>query len=160
MLPTLKLEKDEKIIKPISIGKIYTENTCEIYQTNKFNSFNEDISYTPIYIQNYVEKLFEVRITVINNKVFPVKIEAGDKLDWRKSYNTNKYSVIEVPDKILKDIFNMMKSFELKFGAFDYIVNKNNEWVFLEINPNGQWLWLEKVLKLQISNAIIDYLIE
>ena len=53
-----------------------------------------------------------------------------------------------------------MRDFELKFGAFDFIVNKSDEWIFLEINPNGQWLWLEKILDIPISECIFKYLID
>lgn len=52
-----------------------------------------------------------------------------------------------------------MKDMNLSFGAFDYIVTLDDEWIFLEINPNGQWLWLEQSLDLDISQKIIDYLI-
>ena len=45
------------------------------------------------------------------------------------------------------------------FGAFDFIVTPENEWIFLEVNPNGQWLWLEQSLSLDISKKILDNLI-
>lgn len=77
------------IIKPIYTGRLYKGDTCEIYQTNFFDDFGEDISLTPIYLQEYVEKLFEVRVTVINRKIFSVKIESQNLLDWRKGYDTN-----------------------------------------------------------------------
>ena len=54
----------------------------------------------------------------------------------------------------------MLSYYNLVFGAFDYIVTPQNEWIFLELNPNGQWLWLEEALKLDISNKIIEYLSE
>ena len=53
----------------------------------------------------------------------------------------------------------MLKDFGLMFGAFDFIVDQNGDWIFLEINPNGQWLWLEKILGLPISKKIVDYLV-
>jgi len=51
-----------------------------------------------------------------------------------------------------------MEELGLKFGAFDFIVN-NGEYFFLEVNSNGQWGWLEKTLRLSISDAIIDFLL-
>lgn len=154
-----KFSSIETIIKPISIGKIYDKDRCEIYQTSYFYDYEEDISLTPIYLQEYVKKTYEVRLTIINEKVFPVKIISKNKLDWRKGYADNEYSIIDIPDLILKQTTKMLNDFELKFGAIDYIVNENNEWIFLEINPNGQWQWLEKELNLNISNEIINYLI-
>jgi glutathione synthase/RimK-type ligase-like ATP-grasp enzyme len=46
----------------------------------------------------------------------------------------------------------------LSFGAIDIIKKLNGEYVFLEINPNGQWAWLETELDLKISDEIINYL--
>ena len=53
----------------------------------------------------------------------------------------------------------MMEDFNLIFGAFDFIVTPEDKWVFLEVNPNGQWLWLEQSLNLDISKKILDNLI-
>ena len=151
--------KDKKnIIKPITTGKVYHEDYCEIFQTNYFDGYGKDISLTPVYIQNYVGKKYEVRLTVVDNQFFGVKIFAGDLVDWRKSYNSNQYENIIVPEIIRNQVTNMMRAFDLHFGAFDYIVSEDEKWYFLEVNPNGQWLWLEEKLGLKISNAIIDYL--
>lgn len=66
---------------------------------------------------------------------------------------------ISCPDGIIMKCYKLMDDFNLAFGAFDFIVTPENEWIFLEVNPNGQWLWLEKSLKLDISKKIIEYLI-
>lgn len=110
----------------------------EIYQTNYIDDLNEDISLTPLYIQNYIEKSYEVRLTCIDNKVFAVRIDSEDKLDWRKDYSGLKYSVIDCPQNIKNRCFKLMEDFDLEFGAFDFIVSKEDKWIFLEINPNGQ----------------------
>ena len=54
----------------------------------------------------------------------------------------------------------MMDDFSLNFGAFDFIVTPDDEWIFLEINPNGQWLWLEQKLGINISKKIVEYLVD
>lgn len=158
---TLKsYSNNETIIKPLTTGKVYTETECELYQTNYFNFANDDITLTPIYLQNYIKKQYEVRITVINKNFYTVRIDTEDKLDWRKDYENHKYTIIECPEKVKKECNKMLSYYNLVFGAFDYIVTPNNEWVFLELNPNGQWLWLEEALQLDISNKIIEYLRE
>ena len=53
----------------------------------------------------------------------------------------------------------MLEDLELKFGAFDFIVDEEDNWVFLEVNPNGQWQWLEEKLNLNISEKIVEYLV-
>ena len=51
-----------------------------------------------------------------------------------------------------------MVSLRLTFGAIDLIETPKGEYVFLEINPNGQWLWLDDMLDLGISAAVADWL--
>lgn len=153
------LECYKTIIKPICTGKVYKKEICEIYQTSIFDSFDEDISLTPIYLQEYEAKFFEVRVTIVNKKIFPVKIESKDAVDWRRDYEHNQYSIINVPDEITDRMLKMMDDFDIGFGAFDFIVNSDGKWIFLEVNPNGQWQWLECALKLDISAEIINYLI-
>lgn len=47
----------------------------------------------------------------------------------------------------------------LRFGALDFLVTPSGEWYFLEVNPNGQWAWIEQETGLPISSAIADALI-
>ncbi|MEJ2669125.1 MAG: MvdD family ATP-grasp ribosomal peptide maturase, partial [Gammaproteobacteria bacterium] len=47
----------------------------------------------------------------------------------------------------------------LNFGCIDMILTPDDEFVFLEVNPNGQWLWVEHSLGCNISGAIADKLI-
>lgn len=148
------------IIKPLSVGKVYRKNQCEIYQTSYFDRYEENISLTPIYLQKYIEKLYEVRLTIINNICFPIKIVSENQLDWRKGYDKNQYSIVDVPNEILNSCKKMLYDFNLKFGAFDFIVDRKGNWIFLEVNPNGQWLWLERALNLKMSEEIVNYLTE
>lgn len=148
----------KSIIKPITTGKIVNKNISELYQTNYFSDLNEDITLTPIYLQEYEDKKYEVRLTYINGKAFTVRIDSEDKLDWRKNYSGLKYSIVECPIYIENVCLRLLKDFDLQYGAFDFIVNKKGEWVFLEVNPNGQWQWLEQELQLPISREIISFL--
>lgn len=52
----------------------------------------------------------------------------------------------------------MTRTLKLRFGAFDFIVTPAGEVVFLEVNPSGQWLWLDRVAGLAISDAMADLL--
>lgn len=153
-------DSNKSIVKPISIGKINTKNNIEYIQTNIVNDdFNiEDIVLSPAYFQEYVNKDFEVRVTVINDMFYNVKIVSSDKIDWRKTNSKNIYENMELPKEIKEKCNKMLKIMKIDFGAFDFIVY-NNEYFFLEVNPNGQWYWLEEALKLNISDSIHKYLV-
>lgn len=147
------------IIKPLTIGKTYGKNGWELYQTNLFRGIEEDIALTPVYLQHYIKKQYEVRITIIAKKVYAVRIDTKNKIDWRMDYSNHRYSLIDCPKDIIRKCYQMMLDFNLVFGAFDFVVTPENEWIFLEINPNGQWLWLEQSLGLDISQHILNNLI-
>ncbi len=45
-----------------------------------------------------------------------------------------------------------------RFAALDFIVDPDDQWWFLECNPNGQWAWIEEETGLPISSALADAL--
>ena len=155
-----KCINDQRIIKPISVGKIETSSGIAIIQTNLMheNDSYDSPELTPVYIQEYIKKSFEVRITVVDDDFFAVKIVSDNMIDWRAG-NNNQYEIIDIPIEIKKCIKMMMKDFQLRFGAIDYIVDVDGIWYFLEINPNGQWQWLECILGLSISDSIMNMLL-
>lgn len=150
----------KRIIKPLTTAKIKVSSGVELYRTNYCDDISENISLTPIYVQEYIEKSYEVRLTYINGYFFAVRIDSVDKLDWRNDYEGHTYTVITVPPQIVSLCEQMLSDFGLNFGTFDFIVNKDAEWVFLELNPNGQWLWIEHSMGIPISKHIVQYLTE
>ncbi len=153
-----KYINNQRIIKPISVGKIETSSGIAIIQTNLMheNDSYDSPELTPIYIQEYIKKDFEVRITVVDDDFFAVKIVSDNMIDWRAG-NNNQYELIDTPIEIRNCIKMMMKDFQLRFGAIDYVVGNDGKWYFLEINPNGQWL--ECILGLSISDSIMKILL-
>lgn len=63
-----------------------------------------------------------------------------------------------LPPNVEKQLLGLMKVLDLQFGAIDLIRTPNDEYIFLEINPNGQWLWIEDQLGLAVSRAIAEWL--
>ena len=128
-----------------------------------FYQFYQTISLAPTQLQEYVEKAFELRITVIGEKVFAVKIDSQaheeTKVDWRLHTQMNPHSIFELPAKIEKFCIEFLKEQNLLYGAMDFIVTPNNEYVFLENNPFGQYLWLEIETKIPLTEAMCDLLI-
>ncbi len=153
-----KISNPKRIIKAINMGKAVLDGQTELYHTNYFKELEQDISLMPLYIQEYVTKKYEARVIIINNQVYTVRIDSRDKLDWRRDYIGNTYKLVEAPDGVVAFCKQLLKTFGLAFGAFDFIVRNDEQWVFLEVNPNGQWLWLERELNIPVSESIIRYL--
>ncbi|MBA7942506.1 hypothetical protein [Citrobacter sp. RHBSTW-00271] len=147
------------IIKPLSSGIVEYDSKREYVQTNlvDFNKDTSHLKYGPCYFQEFQNKEYEVRITIIDNYVYPVKIISENKIDWRKNNNKIQYELIDIPNQIRKQCFNLMKKLDISFGCFDFIVMQD-KWYFLEVNANGQWVWLEMELGLDISSKILRHL--
>jgi len=77
-----------------------------------------------------------------------------------KSIEPLPHSKIIIPKKIEKQCISLVKKLGLNFGAIDFVLDENNEFIFLEINPNGQWAWIETQLNYPISETITNLLIE
>ncbi|WP_109435647.1 MvdC/MvdD family ATP grasp protein [Aquimarina sp. AU119] len=152
------------IIKPIRQGRIKEKNGFKSIFTNKVGLDKiqrvENFDLTPCIFQEYIEKEYEIRVTVVDKKVFSAKVDSQineeTKVDWRKKkIPFEKYLL---PPAIVKKCITITESLNLSFGAIDLIKTIDGEYVFLEINPNGQWAWLEMEADLKISDEIINYL--
>ncbi len=113
----------------------------------------------PMIFQEYVDKSFELRITVVGDDVFPCAIYSQNSEKTREDYRrydfkNTPYSRYELPDDIKLRCIEITKKFGLKFGCIDVAVTPEGEYVFFEINPNGQWLGIEMITGLPIASSI------
>lgn len=108
------------------------------------------LSACPGIFQRRVEKSFEVRLTIFGE--FPIAVKIFDypdeslAVDYRIAQYKVSHERIEVPSEILDKCLQMMKRLGIEFGCFDFIVSPDGAYHFLEINPTGQFLWVEEVL--------------
>lgn len=81
-------------------------------------------------------------------------------VDWRKGGRIDlRHQVIELPSSIATSCLALVAKLNLKFGAIDLICDQEDNYWFLEINPNGQWAWIENQTSLPIASAIVDELV-
>jgi glutathione synthase/RimK-type ligase-like ATP-grasp enzyme len=120
------------------------------------------IRASPGIFQKFVPKAYEVRTTVVGARVFSGKInsQASDetRVDWRHKPFDIEEEPITLPTDVEAKILALMRAFGLVYGAFDFIVTPDGRHVFLEVNPAGQYLWVEATTKLPITAAIVDLL--
>lgn len=126
-------------------------------------AFLEYVYLAPTFFQEYIEKKIELRITVIGEKVFSCEIHSqevdGAKIDWRAVEPWDiPHKIHHLPHDLEKKLINYINSYNLSFGAFDFILRPNGEYVFLELNPNGQWYWIEMMTKMPMAKAMAELL--
>ena len=54
-------------------------------------------------------------------------------------------------------MFKLNRELGLLVSSIDFIQRKNGELVFLEINPIGDWNWIEKQTNLPITKSMFDF---
>jgi MvdC family ATP-grasp ribosomal peptide maturase len=124
----------------------------------------ESLRYCPMVFQEQISKQLELRVVYVNGKVFVGALDAGvyaaSKADWRKpGVEVGLWQHHELPDELVRRLQAFMGKFGLLFGALDFILTPSGEYVFLEVNPIGEWGMVERDLDLPISSAIADTLI-
>jgi glutathione synthase/RimK-type ligase-like ATP-grasp enzyme len=123
------------------------------------------LSICPATFQELLPKSLEIRVTVVGNRVMSAAIDsqvsARAAHDWRRDgvrmiHDWQHYQLpLDVEEKILR----VMDHFSLNYGAIDIILTPDGRHVFIELNPCGEFFWLERAPGLPISDAIAELLL-
>lgn len=122
------------------------------------------IRRNPNLFQRYIDKKYEIRITALKDEVVGIAIHSQDsdqsKIDFRRyDFENVPYKKVELPQNIIHFCRDLLEHYNLSFGEIDMIYTPNEEYVFLELNPNGQWLWLELKSGYNLTKDIAENLI-
>lgn len=153
------IDGEEVILDDYS--KEYLFYSKKVPAGDMFSQPEEAFSQTACFVQKYIEKRYELRVTVCCNDIVACKLDSQDleegkgKEDWRQGYDFGlKHEIVQLPDKINTFCIDFLKRMHLNFGCFDFIVTHDGEYVFLECNPNGQWMWIEIYTGFHISKIV------
>ena len=101
-------------------------------------------------------------MTVIGSRIFAAEISNSNKSvsgDWRLIKNQVSYRKINLKQGLKNKCIKLIRALGLVYGAIDF-VTKGNKFIFLEVNPTGEWGWLEKKLDFPISETIAKTLMK
>lgn len=158
--------KGDIVVKTLSGGAVLNENNPTAIFTNVLKpddgKYLGNVRFAPTLFQEYVPKSVEIRTTVVGNQVFAAEIHSqsleGTRHDWRRKVLELVHKPHQLPKDIEQKCLSLVRSFGLHFGAMDLILTPRDRYVFLELNPNGQWAWIEDLTGLPITDALVDVL--
>ena len=105
----------------------------------------ESVTTVPCLFQELLPKRSDVRVTVIGDELFAAEaVASGDGLDWRRHGPRVEWTPARLPDDVTDGCRALVASYGLAFGAIDLIGTPDGGTVFLEINPNGQFLFVQQ----------------
>ncbi|RTY94967.1 MvdC/MvdD family ATP grasp protein [Flavobacterium sp. GT3R68] len=123
----------------------------------------DSLCYCPMIFQRMIPKEYELRIIYVDGIFFTGKIDATasetGKIDWRAANDLSGWEKYTLPPEVCSSLTNMMLKMGLFFGAIDMIRQKDGRYIFLEVNPQGEWGMLQRDLDYPIGEAIAEKLV-
>lgn len=105
----------------------------------------------PIILQSCVERGIDLRVTIVGNELFAGAVAFdGDFEDWRVAADA-AFRKQEIQPQLKRKLIELMRALGLATGSLDLRVSRDGTPYFLEVNPSGQFLFLELELNLPIS---------
>lgn len=157
------------VCKPLYDGWVASASADRIFWTTRFdladNDALEDLAGEPYLFQALVPKRYDVRVTVIGNDAFSVAIDSQDipdsEIDWRRSDVENlDHRVENLDPPLARRCVDLVASYGLAFGAIDLARRPDGGYTFFELNPNGQWAWIEQRTGLPLRARLADLLLD
>ena len=125
-------------------------------------SLIDNVKYAPVIFQEYIPGGIDLRITVIGERFFTGAIYSENtsyNVDFRMVMDEARMEPFELPPEVRSGLLRLMEQLGLHYGAIDMRLAPDGEFVFLEINPSGQWLFVEYGTGLPITDALVEFMI-
>jgi glutathione synthase/RimK-type ligase-like ATP-grasp enzyme len=165
----IKTFNGEVIAKTLRQSFVSNFNGKSIIYTNIVDNESlesiERVKNCPVIFQQFIKKKSDIRINVFGDEVYATELCSQQsksekiRVDWRRA----KIGEIEhksycLSEDMVDRIIKFTRSYGLEFGALDFVLSTKDELIFLELNPNGQWGWIEQLTKQPLRKALIKLL--
>lgn len=157
--------------KSLTIPRYTIGQTQYPYMTRVIGSHEEivnnsaSIDLCPTLFQEYIDKKSDLRVVVFRDRLFAFEIFSQthefSKTDVRgidPAQIEHKYVVL--PEELQCQILEFVQKQNMVFSSMDFVLTKSGEYIFIENNCNGQWLWLEYITGVPMSDTFIKLFFE
>jgi glutathione synthase/RimK-type ligase-like ATP-grasp enzyme len=141
-------------------GKVYYMFTHELLDEELARL--DDLVHAPCILQQHLIKKSDLRVTVVGSEVFATQIDSpmssnGNVDLHRCPLPQLSFRTKELDDTTRRACVKLIHSLGLRYGAIDFVIDgKNDQPIFLELNPTGDWYWIERKTGQSISKAMVD----
>ena len=121
----------------------------------------------PWFLQRCIEAAYDLTVVFVDGQQFAFTLDRRlfPGIDWRQSIGTkavdDSWQPVGIPSNLRASLSSIMRDLGLRFGRFDLLTNDltcEDVW-FLEVNPNGQWAWLDHQLENGLFDAVVSFLV-
>ncbi|WP_437990719.1 MvdD family ATP-grasp ribosomal peptide maturase [Sorangium sp. So ce145] len=157
------------IAKMLSSFAVYRDGEEQVVFTNALEAKDladmRGLSLCPMTFQENIPKARELRVTVVGERVFTASVDSqaapGAEVDWRRQglELIDAWRKDTLPPDVETGVLRLMDQLGLNYGAIDILRTPDGRHVFLEVNPSGEFFWLERNPGLPISEALAEVLL-
>lgn len=123
------------------------------------------MSLSPTIYQTFIDKSYEVRAMFMGKTYLAARLDTPSdpktKTDWRAARAYGQDVVlrrVDLPVEVQRACLRLMEKLGIVCGSFDFIVDKDDRLWFLEVNPMGQFLWLDKCPEIPVLSVFMDFI--
>jgi glutathione synthase/RimK-type ligase-like ATP-grasp enzyme len=120
----------------------------------------ESLHLTPTLFQEKIVAPYELRITVVGRRVFAAEFAVGTGITDARRLLDAPYKPHSLPQEVETLLLRLMDELGVQYGTIDMKLREDGEYVFLELNPQGQFLYVEIKTGLPLTRAVAEYLAE
>ena len=155
------------VAKAVSSGYMVAEHGYDAIFTSAVSDEDLDdldgLSLSPVIFQEWIAKRSDIRVTVVGRDVFATEIlsqgRESSRLDWRATDSADlPHRRFGLPAVEVERCAALVSGLGLTFGAIDLVLDEQGALQFLEINPNGEWMWIEDLVGYPIADRIASFL--
>jgi len=121
------------------------------------------LARAPVLVQPYLEKRMEIRATVVDSSVFLCEIDSQaserTRVDWRRYDFDRVAHRLIADDELERKLADFVEEAGLRYAAIDLLQTPTSEMYFLDLNPSGQFSWIEGLTGAPITDTIARALI-
>lgn len=150
------------VAKPVESAQVSRERSIWTRRIDDL-TWLERLGPEPYLMQQFIAKTHDVRVTVVGETAFAVAIDS--QADPRSIVDMRAgdlrglaHRVVELPEQIQGALLGLCRSLDLHFAAVDFVCDRDGRWWFLELNPNGQWAWLEELTSVPLAEGLAGVL--
>ncbi|MCI0632188.1 MAG: hypothetical protein L0Y44_16215 [Phycisphaerales bacterium] len=158
------------VVKMLSSFAIFEGDRQSVVFTNVVTPEHlqdlDGLRLCPMTFQKRVPKSLELRATIVGDSIFTASIDSQAleraQDDWRRegAALVDRWRKYDLPTVIRDRLLQLMDGLGLNYGAADFILTPDGRHVFLELNPAGEFFWLDRWPGLPISQSIAHILLD
>jgi hypothetical protein len=161
---------DSVVIKPLRVAVVVADGeerhlpATQVTARDLITLLDQEPGSLFLVCQERIRKSADIRVlSMPDGTHYAFEIDTSSlpegQIDWRQDSMRLPHRQIQIPAAVGNCLDRYLFAMGLKSGSSDFALTSAGTWVFLECNPNGQWLWLELKTGVELARKVSTLLL-